>query len=375
MSELWGVQAGQSIARKEDLANQLAQVSMQKDTVEIEAAQTAAAAQKRMIELMNSRDNQQEQSAGGPAPPGVSAEVDNMSAQMLRMSQAALEAGLPDKAREYASTASTLRSQNSEIEKRQYDMQLKDFEVADSLMADVRDEESWQFAQDQFELRTGKPSPYKGMPYDPEVIPRLAAGITTAKERAATKAAEARVKASEAEVRERGARLGLIDSQKKLNERRREVLGKEGVSADPKPVDVTTMDEMFTTYYGVIPKEEMRVYTRRAAEDIPNILKQNPGMSRREAAKVAFDQAREDGIFAGVPRRNANRPGSITKPLPIPTDGKPPKENGFYQGVGKFAGRIFWWNGTNFVDAKTITEAEDAVDETESSVEYEEELE
>jgi hypothetical protein len=367
MSELWGFQAGQSIRRQEDMQQALAAMSLRKGEadlmqadVTLETSQVALDSQKRMLELMRGNAAKLQDSPkelGDPVtPPGAgvmeSQEIPNSLDAMARM---AMQSGLPQQASEYASKASTIRSNASEIQKRQFDTRIGELNLASNLLSTVGDEASWRRANALFSMQTGKPSPFSEMEYSPELVAMIQDSVVSTKDRAIAEAANARATASTAQAAAAEALVPLRQAQRRLADTRAKALDKAGaVGKQPKAEDLRAVSDLINSeYLGAVTPEDARILARPVAERMMQ-LQSELNLSRSEAAQRAFSEAEARGDFGGLRQRTRMR-GDASNPLEMPSTQDALRPNMYYEGKGKYTGQALLWTGTGF---KLATPAE-----------------
>lgn len=355
MSELWGFQAGQSIRRQEDMQQSLAEMSLRKGEAELmqadvalETSTIALDSQKRMMELMRGQQAQRTD-AQSQAPPGAGAmETDDIPDSLDSLAKMALGAGLPQQAAEYASKASTIRNNASEIKKRQLETRTSELTLASNLLSTVGDETSWRRANSLFAMQTGKESPFADMDYSPELVAMLRDAVITDKDRALTDAATARASASDAAAKAHEALVPLRDAQKRLADTRAKALTKAGaVGKQPKAEDLRAVSDLINAeYLGSVTPEDARILGRPVAERMLQLMSEL-NLSRSQAAQRAFNEAEARGDFGGL-RRRTRMKGDASSPLDMPSTQEALRPNMYYMGKGKYEGKTLLWTGTGF---------------------------
>lgn len=370
MSELWGFQAGQSMRRQEDMQQSLAQMSLRKGEAELlqadvalESSTIALESQKKMIDLMKGRDAQKRDAPKQigdtpPAPGSGTFETEDIPNSLDELAKMAMQSGLPQQATEYASKASTIRSNASEIRKRELDSKLSELTLASNLLSTVGDEASWQRANALFSMQTGKPSPFGEMEYSPELVAMITDSVITQKDRALTNAALAREQASSASAKASEALVPLRKAQERLANQRAENLRKTGaVGKQPKAEDLRAISDLINAeYLGAVTPEDARILSRPVAERMLQ-LQSETGLPRSQAARRAFNEAQAKGDFGGLRQRTRMR-GDAANPLDMPSTQEALRPNMYYQGKGKYEGQTLLWTGTGFrlVDPAEVAE-------------------
>lgn len=360
MSELWGFQAGQSIRRQEDMQQSLAEMSLRRGEAELmqadvalESSQLALDSQKKMIELMRGgaaqRRNAPQEIGDNPAPPGAGAlEAQDIPDSLDSLAKMAAQAGLPQQAAEYASKASTLRSNASEIQKREFDTRMSELNLASNLLSTVGDAASWKRANALFTMQTGKPSPFADEEYSPELVAMIQDAVVSQKDRALINAAVAREAASNASSKANEALVPLRKAQERLADTRSRALEKVGaVGKQPKAEDLRAVSDLINAeYLGAVTPEDARILARPVAERMLQ-LQSELNLTRSEAAQRAFTEARSRGDFGGL-RQRTRMKGDSDNPLEMPSTQDALRPNMYYQGKGKYAGKTLLWTGTGF---------------------------
>lgn len=347
MPDIFGAPAGLEAAAASRRAQQLHELNLSKGELELEAAQMQIDSQRRMLELMNAPSGPGQQQ-------GPMAGVNDLADKMDRLANIALSAGLPEKAKDYAATGSTMRKNAADIEGKRLETDIKEMDLMSSLLQNVKDPVSWQRANAMYMIQTGKQSPWAKLPYNPQVVEQLQLGVASAKDRALTAAAQARTEASRAEVKEREARVPLIKAQTRLAEERRRKLEKAGATARiPKAADIRAITDLITKDFGgaALP-EDLRVLARPVAEEMQDLMKQG-NLTHSQAAEQAYQTAKARGDFGGLKPRRLDK-GSKANPLPLPDDAKKLKKNMYYSK----GGQTYLFDGTKFVTQGPITQAE-----------------
>lgn len=320
MPELFGYSAGQRLATQDIMARRLSALTAEKEEVQIAQAKMSLASQQRMLNLMQ-------------GTPGQQPTTEDLASSMDRLATIAMQSGLPEQAKQYATAGTTLRKNAAEIADKQTTDTIKNLNIYSSLLTDVKDEAGWKQANAMFTLQTGRPSPYANIPYNPLLVDRLKMGVQTAKDRALTEAAQARIRASQAEEEERKARVPLIKAQTAAAEARTENLRKTG-ARPPSASDLKAVTDLIVEDYGgsALP-EDMRNRARPIAERMRDLMR-TENLTQSEAATRAYQEAKRSGDLTGMRTRPLTK-GAFRNPLELPMSGgkvdpKSMKENMWY---------------------------------------------
>jgi hypothetical protein len=367
MSELWGFQAGQSMRRQEDMQQSLAEMSLRRGEAELMQAdvaltssQIALDSQKKMMELMRGQDAQRQDRETQAPIGGGALESEQIPDSLDELAKLAMQSGLPQQATEYASKASTIRNNASEIRKRELDSKMNELNLASNLLSTVGDEQSWRRANSLFSMQTGKPSPFAEMEYSPELVAMIQDSVVTQKDQALIRAADARTAASTAAAQASEAMVPLRKAQERLANTRSESLRKAGaVGKQPLAEDLRAVSDLINAeYLGAVTPEDARILARPVAERMMQ-LQSELGLPRSQAARRAFNEANARGDFGGL-RARTRMKGDAQNPLEMPSTQDALRPNMFYQGKGKYAGKTLLWTGTGFrlaTDAEVAAQA------------------
>jgi hypothetical protein len=353
MAKWEGFSAGYSEALLDKQKMQLNQLAMQKENLSVMQGMVTLAQQQKMLQQMGSN-------TGEPVT------SDTIAANLDKLSVAAVNSGLFDKAEKFANAGSTIRRNQADIEEKHSVERVKKLNVFSSILSDprfpVNDEASWQRANAAYQMQTGEPSPFAKLPYDPENVGRLQVQIQSAKDQALTAAAISRAKAAEAAVKEREARIPLIKAQTVVAEERAAALAKAGSKLAKIPeTQVKVITDLLVNDFGASAEPEvLRVKARPVAERMIELM-QTEKIPQTEAAAKAYQEAKQRGDFGGL-RPKMSMTGTQQKPAVMPADKGQLKINMYYQGTGKYEGKLLLWTGTGFrlaEPAKSVAAAPD----------------
>lgn len=296
--DLWGVAKGAQIADQEQsqrqmqaLAQQQGQQNLEKGAQELESgrmqldqAKQTLSSQKQMLEMMK----------------GQSSET-SLPDRFDAMAEFALKANQPEKAKEYASTASTMRKNAKDIQTADLDDHLKTLTIGRSLIETVKKlpedqrHDGWAKANDLFERMTGKKSAFAGMEYSPDMLDMLEGQMGDKEKELNIKLKETQIKDAEATTKERNARLPLIEAQKRLADAQAENLAKQGVVIKDdqlKPV----ADKINAEYGQAFSPEEARTIGRTILARQRELVMGNK-LSQDEALNQAMAEEKATGAL------------------------------------------------------------------------------
>ena len=322
-----GMQAGQDFAYK----GALEPITLQQENIKLQEAQQTLKQQQQMMTLM-----QQKMGGGGGIGNGASQNgpLDQQAAlgsSMYDMAQIAMQVGAPEKAMAYAKAGSEISNNASLIKKRSADFNYKNLSTMGNLLQGVNNEQDWQRANAMFTMMTGQPSPYQGLPYNPDTVKSIFNGVTTAKDQAAAASAEARAKEQDAEAQYKKAMLPLIQARTTFTRNKIAAqLKNGGVTGDvnPKAMDITQTKAEIKAMYPSIDSDILGAASIDVATNA-RYYQLHDGMDRTAAIRKATSEAIGAGMFAGQKSRKVQE-GTIDKPATLPTDRTQLKNNTVY---------------------------------------------
>lgn len=366
MTELFGFQAGQRLAEKDNLEQQLGQMSLeqgqqslkrgdigiQKDQVDLENAKLTQDRQTEFLKLLKQSEGKGQ---GGSA--GTPASGEDLATRLDNLAEISMKAGLPEQGGQYGKEAANIRNNSSLIKSRENDERNRRLTYAAGLLDRVTDEGGWQQANMLYSIEFGEASPFANLPFTNELVGKIKDSVTSQRQKSLIEAAT--IKAEEAD-----AQLKKIQSQTQLNKAktvltvtREKNLEKAGDKTPlPKAGDLKAVSDLITKEYGSgTTVEDIRVLSRPIAERMVQLQKEL-NIPQSEAAARAFKEAQDAGDLGGL-KENRKKPGSKESPLTLPSDAGKYKKNMYYTvPTGKYAGRTALYTGKPGNDAFEIVE-------------------
>lgn len=356
MTELFGFQAGQRLAEKDALEQQLGQLSLEqgqqalqrgqvtieKDKLDLENAKIT---RDRQLEFLKILKESEGKGQGGTAGTPAHGEED-LAGRLETLAEVSMKAGLPEQGADYASKASTLRNNASLIKGRENDERNRRLTYAAGLLDNVKDEAGWQQANMLYSIEFGEDSPFANLPFTPELVGKIKDSVTTQRQKSLIDAANVKASQADDELKKIKSQVELNKARTKLTESREKHLEKTGdKTVLPKAGDLKAITDMLAKEYGGgAAVEDLRVLARPVAERMVQLQKEL-NISQSEAATRAFKEAQDAGDFGGL-REARKRPGTIEAPLPLPADPKKYKPNMYYTvPKGEYAGKTFLYTG------------------------------
>lgn len=358
MAELFGFQAGQRLAQKDKLEQQMAELSLQQgqqqlrrgevqiqqDEVTLDNAKITRDRQLKFLEALKASEG-----AGLGGTAGTPASGKDLSAQLDDMARLSLEAGLPEQAAKYAGEASQIRNNQSLIKQRDNDQRNRQLNYAAGLLDDVKDEQSWAQANMLYSIEFGEESPFANLPFSPELVEKIKDSVTTQRQKSLIEAAEVKADQADEQLRKIEGQIKLNEARTRLINAREKSLEKAGdKSVIAKPGDVKVITDLLETEYGTAGvAADRRTIALPVAERMLQLQKELQ-IPRSEAAARAFKEAKDAGEFGGLKERKKT-PGTKEFPLSIPKDSKQLKNNMYYViKEGQYAGKTVLYTGKEF---------------------------
>lgn len=345
---LFGAPQGISAAEQDIRLQQVHDLSMQEETVKLEAAQMGLAQQKKMMEMLSAQEK-------GPEAAGRT-----MLERFDYAATVAMQTGNYELADKLGDTAAKIRMNQSTIDVNTQKVKVQDLNIMSNLLNGVTDEKTWNDAQKTFSLETGKPSPYAKLPWsaiqaNPQILSKLKQGITTAKEKAEIAKAQASTRSSDASADATRAKMKLIPLQQKYLEARTAALNKAG-GKPPTRGDVIMASNMVADKFDLadpVVKAKVEMVSYNISERAQKIM-QTTGKSKQEATRQAVQDALENGEYGGLkPRSQKSNAGTRESPILLTKDMKPGKMKANYYYIaptGKYKGKALLWTGKEFID-------------------------
>lgn len=338
MSELWGWASGVQQASQDQQKQMLTNLELSEGAQKLAAGDIAIKEadlhlqqQQKMLSLLQGATTAS--SRGTPAQ-RVDAQTESMASNMDMLANFALESGMPEQAKEYANTASTIRKNAASVEENQAKLQQQHAQMTASLMENVHDQSSFDNALMIYQLETGQKSPFAGQRYTPQLGDQIRSRATTILQQSQIKLNDAKAKEAAAQTEDAKARQPLIDAQKREADARTEFLEKHGGGANlPTANDLKSVTDLIASSYDVDTTQDAanaRVLARPVAERAKELMQENSSLTQSAAARRAYQEALTRGDFAGLTPKKAMPGSDPEKPLKMPKNQKGLKENQWY---------------------------------------------
>jgi hypothetical protein len=338
MSELWGWASGEQQAQQDQRQQMLTNLQMAEGAQKLAAGDIAIKEanmhlqqQQRMLSLLQGATTA---SSRGTIADQVEARTESMASNMDMLANFALESGMPEQAKEYANSASTIRKNAAAVQENQAKLQQQHAQMTASLMQNVHDQQSFDNALMIYQLETGQKSPFAGQRFSPQLADSIRQRAVTILQSSQIKLNEAKTKEAEAQAADAKAREPLIRAQEREADARTAYLEKHGAAASlPTASDLKSVTDLIASNFDVDTNQDManaRVLARPVAERAKEMMAENPALTQSAAARRAYQEALTRGDFAGLSPKKAMPGSDPEKPLKMPKNQKGLKENQWY---------------------------------------------
>lgn len=322
MAEGTGFFSGFLEGRQASDQHELMGLKLQEGQQTIQENDLKIAAAKRTLQVQD-RIMQQMASSGPQDKPSPSDAVAHAANQMLQVGQYQLEGGQFEAARQSFTTASSLRRNQAYVDKTQADTQNRNLTIVHNLIGPdtIHSQQEFDDAQDRIAMETGHQSPYKGKTYSPELVTSIHNSALQAKDTALVQERLTQAKLNEQRAEESRIRTEqLLPAQIQNTRARTEHLEKSGDKAlVATSSDVGRIVDLAKQDFGVdVDGSTLRAASLSVAEHAKSlIVKQH--MDPDEAYKKAYQDARRNGVYAGLsvpkklPGESADSPRTVPK--------------------------------------------------------------
>lgn len=257
-------------------------------------------------------------SAGGSTP-------DSMAGFLNEMAVVEAESGAPDKAAAIASKAAEISSRGADVQYKQYQMQSKRLQTFADILSGVPDNAAG-YKQALQAMVQVYPNAVKDpmfqrlakTPWAPGLIGSIKNSVLTAKDRALIQYRKFEAQHATNMEKLEAQRVELDKQRNKLAAQRDKAIGKDG----GKPVTAGQLqaitDQASREFPGSDPAD-LRVRSRPVAEEMLQLMR-TQHLTLSEAAVKAYQQAKKDGVYAGLRKMPGIKGTSADNPLPKPED-------------------------------------------------------
>jgi len=258
---------------------------------------------------------------------------------LSNLGQIALKTGNIDKGKELITAGSTIRNQQSLMNRREAKTQLEHLNTFSNMLAGVEDQAGWDRANAQYQMLFGEPSPYAQLKYTPGMARVVQNAVTSAKDKTAVAVGEARRKLIEAQEETERKRRLLVEEQTKVSKQRAANLEKVGTKPVPSNYISAVTDRLKDEFENAGDRD-LRAMALPLAEQAYSLV-MTDGLPLSQAVERVVADAQETGELGGLTPISSFSAGTHRdKPLPIPTDKagkidpKKMKVNHYYQVPG-----------------------------------------
>lgn len=281
----------------------------------------------------------------------------------------AMKAGLTTKATEFSKTGAYLRAQESLQQSRVAAQRVNELKAAGTrmdlfgrLLTDVTDEDSWNRANLMYQLESGAPSMWAGLPYSPDLVQRLRTGAMSVKDQIAEQ-----LRGEENASKERSRRAlaahrlqieGIQKDRNRIMEEREKRISKGGSGkavTGPAKAEVDQAVRLVKGDFKDLPDSDYLNAAYEVAAEAKSLRRQNPALDANTAIQQAYLKAKSRGDFKEIQEKGLLRSTKRTQfvgggrspetALSIPGDRSQLVKGRYYTGTG---GQIGRWTGDGF---------------------------
>lgn len=301
MSELWGIQSGQSQRLADDQAQGLFGLRMAEGAVTLEQQRFALSNAKDM--LAKQQQAQKLIEAGNAKAKSTGDPTLDTASMLFRIGQADMQAGLIEDGTASIVKAATLQENHARIVESQTKNQIAKYGFISSLAEGVHDQDTLDQAKMiyQAQFPEDKLPPVFQQPYNAKLVDQVKQGALTQLDKAKIEAE----KGSAAERRAAAARDYAETTRAKAQvseiEQRTKNLAKVGGETKlPSKQETDSVAAMIKADSGPdVDKNSVEVTAQKIAEEAKNIAQQT-GKSMRQAQEEAYGKAKARGDLSAV---------------------------------------------------------------------------
>lgn len=199
---------------------------------------------------------------------------------------------------------------------------MKEVSVVARLLEGVGDESGWQSANQQYQMITGKKSPFAGLPFNKQLVDAVKKEAMTAFQEAELKARKDSVDARARSTNERKREFDISHStsylEKKAKIQQEARTSKSDAKLAPPQAEVKAALDTIEGRFRSIDTDssEARDMARDLVDRAKTLMRNNPALSGSEARTRAMVAQEKEGVFNGIKARSAG--GVADKALPLP---------------------------------------------------------
>jgi uncharacterized protein YcgL (UPF0745 family) len=315
-----GALAGQQFQMNQ-LLQQDTKVKLQEDQLKLQEMPIKLEQEKLALKIATAdyqkRDQMAKMLAGMKVPEGKDPLTNAMNS-LLNMGTAAAASGLPEEAATDFSHAATIAYQQAQAAHEQLIDTLQKTEFADSILANVKDKDTWKQANAFIKMQTGKESAVAHEPYSPELVKALRESTIKKRTDAEETYDRARAANEYADAEMRKQQAALYAAQKDRVDQLTTILKKNGGKPPTdKELQTDAARHLVEMSGDVTSITDAMDQTLSVVPDIQERMRQ--GFTKAQAVYQAVNAAQRAGKIPS-PRESRPAAGSLpTNPLSLPT--------------------------------------------------------
>lgn len=256
----------------------------------------------------------------------------DMAGQLDKFASTAFNAGMVDKGSQFAAKAAEIRSHTQTAlsaaameQERKLTTAIKFADTTNRIFGNATDDATWNAANTSYEQIFGKPSPFAGMSYDPDLVKKIGYQSMEVKDRLTQQRDDAKEQSLELlrknEQVERDAKVALDKARTNLVNVRANAIQKAG-GGTKTTVGATRRIalEGLTNDWEDMSKSEAGAFADQISERAGQLLRENPALQGTEAVTRAYGEMKDADSFYGYTPRMSLRPTKTPQPLPASQD-------------------------------------------------------
>jgi hypothetical protein len=268
------------------MMQQEAQQKTELGAINLQQAKIALQKQQQYVAAMKAHTQAIASGQPGASPMDI---MDQIASDAAAHAQMAAKIGLPEEAREYATTASTIQRNQLEMATQKASLRQKMMsDLGNGLSASV---DAKSFDQQKLIFQTQHPEAMQdpgvkqimSLPYSPELVQRLQASVTTAQERAAIAAEKSRAQMQAADIRYKGILADTAEIDLRHARELDTATRKQGGDGTSGQVGMLLKGVPLTQVMPGQGKEAVRMRSLLQQQALDQLQRENPGMTAEEA--------------------------------------------------------------------------------------------
>lgn len=292
MPDLYGAPVGIMAVDADRRDQATTMMTLAQGAQKIQLADMEISKQRNLMQALSSKGLMGNQSGGLSGLPGATQH--DLAGDLFTYADAAVTTGNWEEATKAADSGARLLKDSSEIQKATFDSNLKRLNVMTNLMDGVYDEATWKRANAEYQAEMGEASPYAKYPFNPDLVSKIKAGVTTAKDKAYIANQESTSRLHDAETKKQSYEIRKITAETQKISDQDAIIRKNG-GKPPTNVELEPITDLIAGEYGkTLTKEARRTLARPIYTRALEIM-DSEGKTKEEATNQAYEEAKSQG--------------------------------------------------------------------------------